>query len=212
MSTFAVAEQLYDALIVWKKQGSISVTATSLSFFRQFSSNIATGTYPSSSSTFSTLTSAIKSFADAFVALNAKYTPSNGGLAEQYDRNSGVPVSAVDLTWSYASALTAFGARAGVVSPSWGAANSKVPSTCSNGGTVSVTFNVQATTQFGGKFGVFSIRASSLTSGMQRTSTSRGPYLLCKIGRQTPLCSFRLQIIQFGVVCDVLDISEILDA
>ena len=61
-------------------------------------------------------------------------------------------------------------------------------------------------------FGVFSIRASSLTSGMQRTSTSRGPYLLCKIGRQTPLCSFRLQIIQFGVVCDVLDISEILDA
>ncbi|THH26533.1 hypothetical protein EUX98_g7660 [Antrodiella citrinella] len=149
LTTFAVSEQLYDALIVWKKQGSIEVTSTSLPFFNQFSSGITAGTYSSSSSTFSTLIGAIQTFADGFVALNAKYTPSNGGLAEQYDKSSGSPVSAVDLTWSYASALTAFSARSGDSSPSWGASTAKVPATCSNGGTVAVTFTENATTQLG---------------------------------------------------------------
>ena len=151
LSTFAVAEQLYDALTVWNKQGSLEVTATSLPFFRQFSSNIATGTYASSSSEFTTLTNAIKNFADGFIEVNAKYTPADGGLAEQYDRNSGAPASAVDLTWSYASALTAFAARDGFAAPSWGAAQSKLPATCSSGATVPVTFNVDATTQWGGE-------------------------------------------------------------
>lgn len=119
---------------------------------------MAVGTYTSSTSTFTTLTLAIKTFADGFIAENAKYTPSNGGLAEQYSRSDGTPVSAVDLTWSYASALTAFAARDGKTYASWGAAGLTVPSTCSSGGsgggsgdTVAVTFNVDATTTFGGK-------------------------------------------------------------
>jgi glucoamylase len=155
LATFAVAEQLYDALIVWKKQGSLTVTATSLNFFKQFSSSVTAGTYASSTATYSTLTTAIKTFADGFVAVAAKYTPSDGSLAEQYDRNKGSPLSANDLTWSYASALTAFGARAGVVPASWGASGLKVPSTCSTGGgdgsgsTVAVTFNVATTTTLG---------------------------------------------------------------
>ncbi|KAI0069719.1 glucoamylase [Panus rudis PR-1116 ss-1] len=155
LTTFAVAEQLYDALIVWDSQGSLDVTDTSLAFFRQFSSSIATGTYAKGSSTYSTLTTAIKNFADGFVAVNAKYTPSGGGLAEQFSRSNGLPVSAVDLTWSYASALTAFGARNGVTPASWGAAGLTVPASCQrgpgggNGNTVAVTFNVQATTVFG---------------------------------------------------------------
>lgn len=148
MTTFAVAEQLYDALIVWNQQKSIEVTSTSAAFFQQFVSGIAPGTYSSSSSEFSTLISAIKTFADGFVALNAKFTPSDGGLAEQYDKNSGSPVSAVDLTWSYASALTAFDARAGKSSPSWGAKGASLPSSCAF---AAVTFNVQATTQLGGQ-------------------------------------------------------------
>lgn len=151
LSTFAVAEQLYDALIVWESQGSITVTSTSLPFFKQFSSSISTGTYASSSSTFTTLINAIQTFADGFVAVNAKHTPANGGLAEQFDRNSGNALSAVDLTWSYASALTAFEARTGYASPSWGAAGLKVPASCQGNAvpTVAVTFNVQATTVFG---------------------------------------------------------------
>ncbi|KAI0373730.1 glucoamylase [Pilatotrama ljubarskyi] len=154
LTTSAVAEQLYDALIVWNKLGALNVTSTSLPFFQQFSSSVTAGTYSSSSSTFQTLTSAIKTFADGFLAVNAKYTPSNGGLAEQYSRSNGSPLSAVDLTWSYAAALTSFAARSGKTYASWGAAGLTVPSTCSSSGgggagTVAVTFNVQATTTFG---------------------------------------------------------------
>ncbi|KAI1794907.1 glucoamylase [Ganoderma leucocontextum] len=151
LSVFAVAEQLYDALITWKKQGSLDVTATSLTFFQQFDSSVTAGTYDSSSSTYSSLTSAIKNFADGFLEINAKYTPSNGGLSEQFDKNSGSPLSAADLTWSYASALTVFAARSGKTYASWGASGLTIPTQCNGnaGPTVSVTFNVQATTVLG---------------------------------------------------------------
>ncbi|KAK7045677.1 glycoside hydrolase 15 protein [Paramarasmius palmivorus] len=155
LTTLAVAEQLYDSLYVWDQQKSLNVTATSLPFFQSFSSGITVGTYPSTTSTYTTLTTAIKNYADGFVAVVAKYTPSDGSLAEQYTRANGTPISAKDLTWSYASALTAFGARAGQVPGTWGAKGLTVPATCSsNGGggsgnTVAVTFNVQATTTFG---------------------------------------------------------------
>ncbi|KAJ7625223.1 glucoamylase [Mycena polygramma] len=160
LATAAVAEQLYDALIVWKAQGSLNVTSVSLAFFQQFSPSVAVGTYASSTSTFTSLVSAVQTFADGFLAIHAKFTPSNGGLAEQFSRDSGVPASAVDLTWSYAAALTMFGARAGVTSPGWGAAGLTVPTTCQTSGggggggtpptgTVAVTFNVVATTVVG---------------------------------------------------------------
>ena len=131
------------------------MTTLSQPFFALFDSSIATGTFASSSTTFTTLTTAIKAYADSYIALAAKFTPSNGGLAEQYSRDNGTPLSAVDLTWSYASALTAFEARSGTKFASWGAKGLQVPSTCStysggNGKTVAVTFNVVANTALGG--------------------------------------------------------------
>ncbi|TFK40812.1 glycoside hydrolase family 15 protein [Crucibulum laeve] len=151
LTTAAAAEQLYDALIVWKAQGSLQVTSTSLAFFRQFSSSIQTGTYASSTSTFATLTAAIKEYADGFILVNAKYTPSNGALAEQYHRNTGVPLSAKDLTWSYASTLTAFASRKGFIPASWGAKDLVVPSVCVSNQLpmVPVTFTVVASTVWG---------------------------------------------------------------
>ncbi|OCH92615.1 glucoamylase [Obba rivulosa] len=148
LCTMAVAEQLYDALLVWSSQGSLEVTSTSLAFFQQFSSGVQPGTYASSTSTYTTLTSAIQSFADGFVAIHAEYTPSDGSLAEQYSKTDGTPTSAVDLTWSYAAALTGFAARGGNKPASWGASGLTVPSTCQSysGPTVAVTFNVDATT------------------------------------------------------------------
>ncbi|EIN06838.1 glucoamylase [Punctularia strigosozonata HHB-11173 SS5] len=158
LTTLAVAEQLYDALIVWNAQGSLTVTATSLPFFQQFSSSVTAGTYASSSTTFATLTTSIKTFADGFVAIVAKYTPSGGGLSEQYDKATGAQLSAADLTWSYAAALTAFEARSGTTFASWGAAGlttscSAGTSTGSGSGsgadTVTVNFQETATTTFG---------------------------------------------------------------
>ncbi|KAJ4483733.1 glucoamylase [Lentinula aciculospora] len=150
LTTLAVAEQLYDSLIVWNSQGSLDVTNISLPFFKLFESSIAVGTYSSSSNEFRTLTTAVKTFSDGFVALVAKYTPPSGGLAEQISKNNGAPVSAVDLTWSYASVLTAFDARGGVVPASWGAQGLSL--TCAGSPasqTVSVTFNVDVTTTEG---------------------------------------------------------------
>lgn len=177
LTTLAVAEQLYDALTVWKQQGSLSVTTISQPFFATFSTGIAPGTYASSTATYKALVPAIKDFADSFVAVVAKYTPSGGGLAEQYSRSNGSPVSAADLTWSYAALLTTDGARKGIVPASWGAKGLTVPAVCERnggggnpgnpgggdpgnpgggggnpgGGTVAVTFNVRATTVWGGR-------------------------------------------------------------
>ncbi|KAF9477190.1 glucoamylase G2 [Pholiota conissans] len=157
LTTLAVAEQLYDSLIVWSAQGSLNVTSTSLPFFQQFLPTVSVGTYASTTATFTTLTAATQNWADAFVAIVQKYTPANGGLSEQYDKNTGVPLSAVDLTWSYAALLTTTASRNGVVPDSWGAQELTVPSSCSTSGgggsggsgTVAVTFNVVATTVLG---------------------------------------------------------------
>ncbi|KAF6755775.1 glucoamylase [Ephemerocybe angulata] len=113
LATAAVAEQLYDAIIVWKAEKAITVTATSLDFFRPFSSSVVAGTYASDSTTYTTLLNGVQAFADGFIEVIAQYTPADGSLAEQYRRDTGVPTSATHLTWSYASILTAFAARMG---------------------------------------------------------------------------------------------------
>lgn len=128
------------------------MTSISLSFFQQLSPSVAVGTYKSSSSIYATLTSAIREYADGFIAVAAKYTPSDGALAEQYHRDTGIPLSAKDLTWSYAALLTLSAARSGFVQDTWGAGELSLPDTCSGnpGGVVAATFLVNATTIFGG--------------------------------------------------------------
>lgn len=121
LATLAVAEQLYDALLTWDGLGAIAVTPTSKAFFDQFSSDISPGTYRSDSSTYVQLSDAIRAHADGFVKIVARFTPPDGRLAEQFDKKSGNPTSADDLTWSYAATLTAFRSRKGGFGGSWGA-------------------------------------------------------------------------------------------
>ncbi|KIY53984.1 glucoamylase [Fistulina hepatica ATCC 64428] len=150
LTTLAVAEQLYDSLIVWDKQGYLNVTSFSLVFFQTFDDSIEEGVYESGSITFTNLTNAISEWADAFVAIVAEYTPSSGNLSEQYSKTNGSQVSAEDLTWSYAAALTAFSARDGVTPATWGASGLTVASSCVRAiNTAAVTFNVYATTVWG---------------------------------------------------------------
>jgi glucoamylase len=148
-------------LYVWNAQGSLDITSTSLAFFRKFSSSVSVGTYASSTSSYATLTAAIKAYADEFIGVVAKYTPSDGGLAEQYSKSDGTPLSAVDLTWSYASVITTFQARAWIVPASWGANGLTVPTICQPGSgagggggkiKIATTFNVEATTVEGGEY------------------------------------------------------------
>ncbi|KAF4577037.1 hypothetical protein EYR36_005024 [Pleurotus pulmonarius] len=152
LTTAAVAEQLYDALYVWKTQGYIEITRVSLSFFRMVSPRIRPGTYTSDRLEYHELLTEVRKFADGFIAVNAKYTPWDGSLAEQFHRDNGQPLSARDLTWSYAASITAFNARAEVLTPGgWGAKGLVVPPVCEPNPPqlVSVTFSVHAETQPG---------------------------------------------------------------
>jgi glucoamylase len=130
LATLAAAEQLYDALYQWKQQKSLSITETSLAFFKDLDSSAAVGDYASDSEKYKSLTAAVSKYADGFVAVVQKYAPESGALSEQFKRDDGTPTSAKDLTWSYAAFLTAAERRAGTVPPTWGASGSKVPEKC----------------------------------------------------------------------------------
>ncbi|KAF9885466.1 hypothetical protein FE257_012902 [Aspergillus nanangensis] len=140
LTTLAAAELLYDALYQWDAQGTLTVNDVSQAFFQDLVGNVTAGDYAKSSAEYKSLTAAVKSYADGFVSVVQEYTPSDGGLAEQFTRDGGDPASAVNLTWSFASFLTAMDRRDGTVPPSWGAsAANEVPSECS-GETVTGTY------------------------------------------------------------------------
>ncbi|KAH9859843.1 hypothetical protein IAQ61_011625 [Plenodomus lingam] len=152
LATLAAAEQLYAAIYQWNTVGSIVVNSVSLPFFRDILPSVATGTYARDSATYNSIIAAVRTYADDYISVVQRYTPSNGMLAEQFDKNNGSPVSAVDLTWSYAAFLTATERRAGVLTPSWGeTSNNRPPQTCTAPPACNsrVTFNVRATTVFG---------------------------------------------------------------
>ncbi|KAK7711543.1 glycoside hydrolase 15 protein [Botryosphaeria dothidea] len=131
LATLAAAEQLYDALYTWTREGEITITSVSLPFFQDIYSSAATGTYASGSDTFTALLNAVKTYADGYIAKVQEYTPSSGALAEQYSRNDGTPLSASDLTWSYAAFLTTIARRDSIVPASWGGENANVvPGSC----------------------------------------------------------------------------------
>ncbi|KAL8296726.1 hypothetical protein RB597_006037 [Gaeumannomyces tritici] len=130
LATLAAAELLYDSVYTWKLYGAINVTETSLPFFQDLSSSVKTGSYTSGSATFTELVDAVRVYADGFVGVAAKYTPSNGSMAEQFHKNDGHPLSAGDLTWSYASFLTATDRRAGIVPASWWMGGGGLPASC----------------------------------------------------------------------------------
>ncbi|WZH46372.1 uncharacterized protein QYS62_007446 [Fusarium acuminatum] len=147
LATLAAAEQLYDAIYVWKQKGSITVTDVSLSFFKDLVSGISTGTYASDSATFKSITDAVSKYADGYVSIVAKYVGTNGALAEQFDKNDGHPLSATDLTWSYAAFLSAADRRAGILPPSWASSAAAVPQQCGTN-TVAGSYSLATATSF----------------------------------------------------------------
>ena len=131
LTTLAAAEQLYDALYVWTREGSITVTLNSLSFFRDLAPSVDIGVYSTATPTFKQLHEAVFNYADGFLNIVRTYVEADGSMAEQFDKSTGQPRSARDLTWSYAAFLTAVARREGLVPPSWGASlESPVPSIC----------------------------------------------------------------------------------
>ena len=117
LCTAALAQFMYSASAEYTTNGLFSASKTSLPFFDYFapSAGIKTGeAYPSSGKEFKAVINALNGWGDAFMRTIMYYTPKNGHLHEEINRNTGVPQGAADLTWSYASVLTAAFARANV--------------------------------------------------------------------------------------------------
>ncbi|PFH61431.1 hypothetical protein XA68_17417 [Ophiocordyceps unilateralis] len=135
LTTLAAAELLYDALYVWNQSRSVTVTHISSPFFRDLVPDISDGTYTSGSPVFSAVVEAVSKYADGFIEIVARYAAPDGSLAEQFSKEDGHPLSARDLTWSYAALLTVAARRARRVPPSWAAASGSkdgsLPTTCS---------------------------------------------------------------------------------
>jgi glucoamylase len=139
--TQGAAEFLYDAVAQWSAQRAITIDSTSLAFFQDFYPAAQVGTYKQckKTDTFRQIVTAATAYAESFVAVAQKYTPSTGSLAEQFLKTQpGTPLSAGALTWSFASFVTMAQRRAGKYPPSWTAAVGAVPATCAASSTKGV--------------------------------------------------------------------------
>ncbi|KAK0486190.1 glycoside hydrolase family 15 protein [Armillaria novae-zelandiae] len=137
--------------IVWKMQSSLSISP-------RFSDNAEVGTYSASSSSYISMTSDIHDYAEGFISVAAKATPSDGVLTEEYSRLSGYGggFGQKPYSWSDVAVLTAFRARNGSSAEPWGA--HEVSLSCSrqtggwdpNTGLVTVDFYLHLDASWGG--------------------------------------------------------------
>ncbi|EEP80436.1 glucoamylase [Uncinocarpus reesii 1704] len=132
LATFAAAEMLYNAIYQWNRTGEMSITDVSLPFFKGVYSSAQVGKYSASSRAFSDIMANVTKYADGYLNIARRYTPCSGALAEQFSKADGRPLSASDLTWSYAALLTAKERRNAIVPGPWGQKSAHdVPTTCS---------------------------------------------------------------------------------
>jgi glucoamylase len=112
LATASLAEFLYKLANVYQKEGRIVITARSLPFFRDFLKlkSIEIDYLSANSITFSAVIKTCKIRGDEFLRRIKYYSPI-ANLSEQYDSFSGINLGAKDLTWSYASLLSAHRAR-----------------------------------------------------------------------------------------------------
>ena len=122
LCTAAIAELYYRAARSWVASGSLTITDLNQAFFSsldasKFSSLQPGQTLSSGSRTFADIISTLQSAGDAQLRVIKLHTDNFGSLSEQFDRCKGFETSFGDLSWSYASLLTA-GLRAnGYISP-----------------------------------------------------------------------------------------------
>lgn len=121
LCTHAVAESTYSAINLFRNSLSIQVTRFNLAFLSRFLPELAESfereplTINRGTDQFSTLLSRMSKWADRFLMdVSFKYYDQpTGRMSEQIDRKTGQMRGARELTWSYASLLTALDARKG---------------------------------------------------------------------------------------------------
>ncbi|MGH2928257.1 MAG: glycoside hydrolase family 15 protein, partial [Solirubrobacteraceae bacterium] len=116
--TAAFAQLDYMAGSEYLRQGTIPVEAEDLAFFRDLLPDQADKdalraglTLNAGDPLFDKVIAGLKTSGDSFMAEVRAHANPDGSLSEQIDKNSGVMTSAKDLTWNYASILSALQAR-----------------------------------------------------------------------------------------------------
>lgn len=120
LTTNALAQYYYSlANILWRS-GTIKITQKNIFFYKQISPDVVTRyetiSLSKNSNKFSTIIRNLIETGDSLLLAVKSHSicyrdKSCYHLAEQIDRNSGAQVSAKDLTWGYATLLTAMQAR-----------------------------------------------------------------------------------------------------
>lgn len=120
LTTNALAEYYYDLAKVFLKHGQIKITTNNLLFFQQLDPQLVTkvGTVSAAknSKQFNAIVNSLVQEGDKAILAVKGYATCYPDetcyhFSEQVDRTTGKPVSAKDLTWGYASLLSAMQAR-----------------------------------------------------------------------------------------------------
>ena len=111
LCTAAIGEYLYRVAGELLENGNIVVTPLNKAFYNSFLElNLSVGTIAITDAQFKTVIMALVGKGDAFIRRVMNHS-NNGALPEQFNRDTGIPQGARDLTWSYASIITANKAR-----------------------------------------------------------------------------------------------------
>jgi glucoamylase len=118
LNTNAFAQLYYMAASEFVRQGSILVESEDLAFLQSLLQDAADKTaltpgkrIPAGDPLFGRLISGLKAGGDGYLRVVEQHANPDGSLSEQMDKNSGYMASARDLTWNYASFLSAVQAR-----------------------------------------------------------------------------------------------------
>lgn len=116
LTTLAFAELHYRLAESLQQDNNFEITDLNFAFLSQAGATKIKDFKPglnlkNSSSAAKELTELLRLRGDQFVERVRLHTPKDGSLAEQFSRKNGYATSARDLTWSYASFLTAIQAR-----------------------------------------------------------------------------------------------------
>lgn len=111
LTTAGFGEFLHQAANLFQARGGITVNSVNYGFFKLMGLELQAGQYPKNHGQFAAILQALRQNGDAFIA-RAGFHSDRGRMPEQINRNSGHSQGARDLTWSYASFLTAYWSRA----------------------------------------------------------------------------------------------------
>ncbi|NBX77047.1 MAG: hypothetical protein EBQ92_10870 [Proteobacteria bacterium] len=109
--TNGFAEYYYRLGKMYLKRKRIIVTPSNKEFFRDLGFDFSVGVIDKSSRTFTSLIERLQTEGDEYLTRVKYHLDSDGQMSEQMNRWSGFLQGARDLTWSYASFLTALESR-----------------------------------------------------------------------------------------------------